>query len=88
MDFKSPRDVQTTSVNNGKILKDVIGFFQNILMDLHDELKLILSNSGVDHTQLQGFDQLFSAKSYTNPVLLGIERQWTGSGKKRRYAEV
>ena len=22
------------------------------------------------------------------PVLLGIERQWTGSGKKRRYAEV
>ena len=100
-------------------------------MDLHDELKLILSNSGVDHTQLQGFDQLFSANSfYTNyflgletqhaqlkyykeslnfvvrsiiistdfmfllfsqepePVLLGIERQWTGSGKKRRYAEV
>ena len=114
-----------------QILKDVTGFFQNILMDLHDELKSILSNSGADHTQLKGFDQLFSANSfYTNPflgletqhghlkyykeslnfvvrsiiistdfmfllfsqepepVLLGIERQWTGSRKKRRYAEV
>ena len=114
-----------------QILKDVTGFFQNILMELHDELKSILSNSGADHTQLKGFDQLFSANSfYTNPfleletqhaqlkyykellnfvvrsiiistdfmfllfsqepepVLLDIERQWTGSGKKRRYAEV
>ena len=58
-----------------QILKDVTGFFQNILMDLHDELKSILSNSGIDHTLLQGFDQLFSANSfYTNPFL-GLETQ-------------
>ena len=40
-------------------------------MDLHDELKSILSNSSIDHTWLQGFDQLFSA-NYFYTSIFGI----------------
>ena len=56
--------------NSGSLC--IMFFFQNILTDLHDELNLILSNSGVDHTWLSDIWLVFQCQLILYQSILGI----------------
>ncbi len=59
-----------------QIIQDVTGFFEDLLDDLYDDLKSILSNAGVDHSTITGLSELFSSTSTYSKPFAGLETQY------------
>ena len=60
-----------------QILKDVTGFFEDLLVDLLDDVNDCLVNADVDPNQIPGLVELFSAESaYANPFA-GLDTQYS-----------
>ena len=58
------------------ILKDVTGFFQDLLSDLVDDVNAALCDASVDHRSVPGLSELFCPSSlYANPFT-GLETQY------------
>lgn len=57
------------------ILKDVTGLFQDILVDLFNEH--VLTNSSINHTDINGLSALFSENSIYARPFAGLETQYS-----------
>lgn len=59
------------------ILKDITGFVQDLLVDLFDDVKQVLSNSGIDPAEVEGLSNLFSEDSVYATPFSGLETQYS-----------
>lgn len=71
--LKVQESYKITQATMDQILDDVTGFFQELLLDLFDDVKSVLADSNIDHSTITGLCELFGSESFYAKPFTGLE---------------